>query len=288
MPDVIKWGDDYEKAIMRRVAEIYNVALATALSGQSAFLRKLRDVESGVIKPPAGYTDVQTKMWRQGFIRELMRKQKIVDGIMEQLNAAGVEASKILRDGMADIYMRNREETAKAIKTAAVQIANIDASFTLYNKNEIRILLDETEPPFSKIAYQHLGQNESIRRKLQNEMANAAINGESQKEIIERIRRITGQSVSQARRVAQTERTRIQSQARNDAISEAAQMGITMYKRWSTRMIRSRESHEALNGKVVKEGELFNAYLEYPGDVTHGAPPWETINCFCVMIPEVR
>lgn len=289
MANAINWGDLYEAAMMRRVVMVYNEALKKALANQRAFLDKVQAVADGAIRPPAGYTDAQAARWRQGFLRELMRQQNVVDSIMNELNAAGVDVSEIIQDGMAEVYAKNREETVAAISGAVPNTATVSASFSVYDGRYIRATLTETLPPFSKIAYKHLGQNTAIRRKLQNEMSISILNGESQQKMAERIRAITGQTAKQARRVAQTERTRIQSQARSDAIHEAAEMGIRVTKTWSTRMRNSRDTHVALNGQTVLDGEKFisisGAELEYPGDPN--APAAEVINCHCVIVPGV-
>lgn len=289
MANAVDWGDVYEAALMRRVAEVYNAALRRALANQAEFLQKIRDLDDGKIRPPTGYTDAQITRWRRGFVRELMRQQDIVDSIMRELNRAGVDAGEIIQNGMAEIYVRNRKETEDVIGNALPDSARVSVSFAVSDPREVRIILSDKMPPFSKIAYKNLGQNKTALHRLQNEMAIAVTNGESQKKMVERIRNVTGQTVKQARGVAQTERTRIQSQARSDTIHEAAEMGIRVTKTWSTRMRNSRETHVALNGQTVLDGEKFisisGAELEYPGDPN--APAAEVINCHCVLIPGV-
>ncbi len=129
-----------------------------------------------------------------------------------------------------------------------------------------------------------------IRSALQSQMAQAAILGESQEKIIKRIQKVTGQAEYQARRIAQTERNRVQSQARAEALHEAAKMGITVTKTWSARMRNTRDSHAALNGTEIPENEKFHTIwgneLRYPGDPE--APAAEVINCFCVLVPDVK
>lgn len=99
-----------------------------------------------------------------------------------------------------------------------------------------------------------------------------------------------GNSASNARRIAQTERTRLQSQARADQLHEAEAMGIRTTKTWTARMVNTRDSHAALNGKTVYENEKFTTIwgneLAYPGDPS--APAREVINCHCVMVPGVE
>lgn len=278
-----------EHATMTRVAEIYAGALRQALKNKKAFLQKVKDVDTGKIKPPQYYVDTdQVHKWKQGFLRELVRQNAVIDGIMKELNKAGVEAAELIRNSMADIYQANREETVSRISEASGGMA-VQGSFSTYNKKQIDALVEEGQSPFSKLAYENMGRNPAIRRRLQNELGMAAILGESQREIIKRIRKVTGQTVAQARRVAQTERTRVQSQARWQTGREAAAMGLTIVNEWSTRMVNSRDSHVALNGQKKPQGEAFRTIwgneLRYPGDPS--APAKEVINCHCVLVPDV-
>lgn len=183
------------------------------------------------------------------------------------------------------------QDALAAIRSLAPAAAETirQQNFTLLPKRQIEITLEDERPVFSKIAYEHLGQNTSVRRALQNEMAQAVLLGESQKKITKRIARVTGMAEYQAQRVAQTERNRVQSQARAEALHEAAEMGISVTKTWSARMLNTRDSHAALNGKTVMEDEKFTTIwgneLAYPGDPS--APAAEVINCHCVLIHDV-
>lgn len=282
--DAIERSDAIEQATMTRVVEIYTGALRKALKSKKAFLQKIADVDSGKIKPPQYYVERgEVDKWREGFVRELMRQNKVIDGIMDQLNAAGADAAALIRSSMVDIYNANRQEATDRLALEADQLG-VSVTFAQYDKRQIAVLLQEQQSPFSKLAYENMGQNPAIRRRLQNELAQATILGESQRDIIKRIRKVTGQTVAQARRVAQTERTRVQSQARWQAGNEAAAMGLRVYNTWSTRMINSRESHIRLNGKSALQGERFpGSVLRYPGDPE--GPAREVINCFCVMVP---
>lgn len=282
-------SDAIEHATMTRIADIYAGALRRALKNKKAFLQKVKDVESGKIKPPQYYVDTdQVAKWKEGFLRELIRQDAVIDSIMKELNAAGVEASELIRGSMVDIYQINREEAVKAISESSIGM-EVKASFVVYNKSQIRALIDEGQSPFSQLAYNNLGQNPVIRRRLQNELGMASILGEGQYKIIQRIRKVTGQTVSQARRVAQTERTRVQSQARWQTGQEAAAMGLYVVNEWSARMVNTRDSHAALDGEKKPQGETFHTIwgnsLRYPGDPT--APAREVINCHCVLVPDV-
>ena len=278
-----------EHATLTRVAEIYTGALRRALKNKQAFLKKVKDVETGKIKPPKYYVDTnQVAKWKEGFLRELMRQDAVIDGIIKELNKAGVEASELIRGSMVKIYQANRKEAVSCI-SRATKANGVNISFAQYDKNQIATLIQQNESPFSKIAYKNMGENPAIRRKLQTEMGVATILGEGQRDIIKRIQKITGQSYNQAKRVAQTERTRIQSQARWQTGQEAAAMGVNIVNEWSTRMVNSRDSHVALNGEKKPQGEPFKTIwgneLLYPGDPK--APAEEVINCHCVLVPDV-
>lgn len=278
--------DALEAALMARVGEIYAGALRTAIKKRAAFLRKIKAVDEGRIKPPQYYVDTdQVDKWREGFVRELMRQENVIEGIMEEINKAGAQAAEMIRDTMPEYWEINR---AEAVDRFSVEMENagIDGTFEKQTRRQIEILLSENESPFSKLAYMNLGQNLAVRRRLQNELAQAAILGESQGQIIKRIRNVTGQAQWQAKRVAQTERTRVQSQARWEAGNEAMALGVKVINEWSARMVNTRDTHAALDGKVALQGEYFpGSPLRYPGDPT--APAGEVINCHCVLVPDV-
>lgn len=286
--DAYEAANSIEEQAMTRVREIYTAALRRALKKHKAFLQTVEDVQTGKKKPPAFYVnqgDEAVGQWKQGFIRELIRQERVIEGIVEELHAAGVEASDVIRGSMVDIYQTNRDEAVQLISAGADR-AGVNMTFAQFDNRQIAVILQENEIPMSKIAYNNLGNNPAIRRRLQNELAQATILGEGQHKLIERIRKVTGMSVSQARRVAQTERTRVQSQARWQAGEEAMAAGVGVYNTWSTRMINSRDTHINLDGKKAMQGEYFpGGVLRYPGDPT--APASEVINCHCVLVPDV-
>lgn len=279
--NAIERCDELEASLMARLGSIYADALRTATKKRAAFLRKIKAVDEGQIKPPKYYIDTdQVDKWRRGFVRELIRQEKVIEGIMEELNKAGAQAADLIRDTMPEYYAINREE--------AVQILSdgFDGSFRKQTRRQVETILTDSITPFSRLAYQNLGRNTAIRRRLEHELSQATILGESQEKLIKRIMNVTGQAQWQAKRVAQTERTRVQSQARWEAGNEAMALGVRVVNEWSARMINTRDTHAELDGKVALQGEYFpGSPLRYPGDPT--APAHEVINCHCVMIPDV-
>lgn len=284
--NAVEQCDAIEAALMARIGRIYGDALRTAVKRRASFLRKVKAVDEGKIKPPQYYVDTdQVDKWRQGFVRELIRQENVIDGIMDELNKAGVKAADLIRDTMPEYYSINRAEAVSRL-SAGMALAGYDGTFAKRTRRQVEIILTDSESPFSKLAYQNMGRNPAIRTRLQNELAQASILGESQPQIIKRIQAVTDQTVAQARRVAQTERTRVQSQARWDAGAEAMAMGVTVVNEWSARMVNTRDTHAALDGKVALQGEYFpGSPLRFPGDPY--APAREVVNCHCVLIPDV-
>lgn len=284
--DAIERCDALEAALMARIAEIYAGALRTAIKERAAFLRKIEAVDEGRIKPPQYYVDTgQVKKWREGFVRELIRQENVIEGIIDELDKAGVQAADLIRGTMPEYYMINWEEAVQRL-SEGMRNAGIDGSLQKQTRKSVEIILTDSQPPFSRLAYQNLGHSPAIRRRLQNELSQATVLGESQAELIKRIRAVTGQAQWQAKRVAQTERTRVQSQAQWEAGNEAMALGSRVVNEWSARMINTRETHAKLDGVVAWQGEYFpGSPLRYPGDPT--APAREVINCYCVLIPDV-
>ena len=280
--DAIHSGDRIELQIQRRIQRVYQRALDRSTKDIAEFLQIVAKVDSGEKKPPAYYqTDEQKARWRQGFLEQEMQRLHVQELITEEIARAGAKAENIIREATADVYLDNYAETVNVIEDEAGKMG-VNVSFAMPKRQEVRTLLDEKNGVFSKIAYRNMGSNTYIRQKLQSEMAQATILGESQKKIIQRIRNVTGQSVKQAKRVAQTERNRVQSQARYDAAEEAAKQGVETYNEWRCRFVRSRDTHMARHGVRVKQGECFpGCNLRYPGDINGSAA--EVINCHCYL-----
>lgn len=281
--EAVRIADEIEKALTQRISAVYGEALKKAIRMNRRFLQKIRDIDSGKIKPPDIYnTPKLIKKWREGYIRELMRQEHVIESIEQQIKDAGGKLEPEIKKALAEIYAVNANYTATKLRSFGGVDATSKYLLTGVTRRQAAIVFHDTQPLFSKIAFRNLVEAPAVIRRLQNEMVQATLLGESQEKIICRIRAVMGNSASNARRIAQTERTRLQSQARADQLHEAAQMGIRITKTWSTRMVNSRDSHKLLNNKTINEDEKFhtiwNHDLAYPGDPS--APAEEVINCF--------
>ncbi len=275
-------GDRRERDLQRRIQRVYQQALDKSTRNIADFLQVVAKVDSGEKQPPSFYqTDEQKALWRQGFLLQEMQRLHVQELISEEIARAGAKAADIIRETTADIYLDNYGETVNVIEDETAKLG-VNVSFAMPKRREVRTVLDESNGVFSKIAYQNMGSNTYIRQKLQAELAQAAILGEDQRKLLKRIQSVTGQSVYQAKRVAQTERNRVQSQARWDAAQEAEKQGVSTYNEWRCRFVRSRDTHMARHGVRVRQGECFpGCNLRYPGDPNGSAK--EVINCHCYL-----
>ena len=288
---VAKACDRLQDQTTDRIKRNYEAALTTALKRYAEFFQKYDDVMSGRKKPPEEYVNQgedACKAWRQGYIRELMRQENVVSGIATVLNSAGAKVPEAIKDMLNEVYSENRREAIATFQDGSAVSGGI--SFSQYDKCQIDILLDENSSVFTKIAFSKAERNQNLAWKLQNELAQATILGESQDKVIKRIEKVTRYEYNRAKRIAQTERTRVQSQARYQAGEEAKDKGVRVYNEWSARLVNTRDTHKELNGKKVMQGQPFKIQLDgdelyYPGD-PHGMAK-NVINCYCVLIPHV-
>lgn len=286
MPDAIDRSDNLENALLTRMLGIYNDALKTVLRKQSVFFTKVKDVDSGKIRPPQHYVDNgQVDKWREMYLRRLATEYGTVDSFGEALDKAGEKAEEEIRKTIAEIWVENYQETTKTIEKES-SLQGLAVSLMAYTVVQALMMAKKNETKFTKIAYRNIRTNPAVKRRIRQEFSSFFLNGESQEKLIRKIREITGMSYRQAKRVAQTERTRAQSYARWQAGQEASEMGVRIANMWSCRMIRSRDAHVERNGKWAMQGECFpGSVMKYPGDPDGGAE--EVVNCYCVMIPHV-
>jgi SPP1 gp7 family putative phage head morphogenesis protein len=131
-----------------------------------------------------------------------------------------------------------------------------------------------------------LGNNADIVQRLQNQLGQSLILGESIPQLATRIRSITQGCRMQAVRIARTECLRALNQGKMICYYQARDMGIRIKKKWiSTNDERTRESHEHLMGEIQELDEPFSNGLMYAVDPS--GPPEETIGCRCIVISVV-
>lgn len=283
MPDLgISLSDQRVKTLMRRLESVYGDAMKTAVKNSQTALDDLASLTDEALEGMSA-ADITAK--REAAVAQIKRTQTLQKRIAAEISDAGKTAAQIIQGELTGIYALNRDFAAYTIQ----QQAGIQLDFTVYDRNQIAVFLQEQQAPFTKIAYRRLGADKVIITRLQNQFIAGIMNGESQPELIRRIQGVTGQSVRQAKRVAQTERNRVQSQGRQMAIDEANDMGVKVDRQWIARMRNTRDAHEEMHMTVAAPGKKFRSSLgaiEFPGDPNASAE--NTISCYCYIKPMVQ
>lgn len=271
--------DERMRKLTKRLDNVYSDAYKKAVSNnEKAIARFAKFKETDF----PNLTPAELKLKREYYIREVNRTKTAYKNIAAEISEAGKTASKIIQGEMSNIYGLNYDFGAFGIQRQA----GLNLKFNVYDRNQLAVLVQDGQSPFTKIAYNNLGKDNVIVKRLQNQLIEATMNGESQQAIIRRIRGITGQSTRQAKRVAQTERTRVQNQGRNQAIDEANEMGVKTQKQWVSRMdSRVRDDHADVTGEIRDSGEAYSNGLMFPGDPSGAA--YQIVNCRCYEKPMV-
>lgn len=314
-----RYGDAREKAMEMAMYRDYMSALETAIGKYKAFIEKVEDVRTGVYRPPEFYVKEgpeAVERWKRGFITELLRRGQVVEGIAEELNRAGTELPLHIRAAMADVYTFNHNAVLEKFNAEA----RVDLGISGISRDAARVLYQSRETPLTQLAYQRYADADDIEDRLRREFLTSLSTGESTKKLTQRVAAVTqGETVEEyirngkdpflracksvvryemdcARRIAQTELTRIQSQASYDACEKARAIGVEIVNEWSCQMIPkgngrsgSRDTHIKLHGQRRRQGEPFDLSdgdkLFYPGDPKGRA--CNVINCHCTLIPHV-
>ncbi len=163
-------------------------------------------------------------------------------------------------------------------------------SFTMCDEGTIRYLINNDKlllPPKKLDPIKDKAWN---TKKLNGEVLQGIIQGESVRKIADRVERVTEANRVSALRAARTMTTGAENKGRLDSYTNAERMGIRLKKRWmATLDDRTRHTHRVLDGQMRdkdKPFEIGGRSIMYPGD--HNAAPDLVYNCRCTMVAEVE
>lgn len=298
--DITKRENAAWEALLARLAELYGKAVRRIIKRSARLWEALRAIESGSVKPPEIYTEEQRGAWVQARVDMALAETGTEHHVGEELAAAGIAATAIISSAMIDSYLANRRWARSRIDDQL----EAPIPWPTLTERQVRIIIVDAQPVGEKIAYRNLGSSPTFLRRFQREMAAATRGGESQRDLVKRIMDAMNETGRAAYRkaelIAQTERTRVQSQARWEADEEAISHGIRVADIWLCQNIPphrtssgwssgSRDSHRALHREARLHGESWTTIhghtLRYPGDPS--APASEICRCHCALEPRV-
>jgi len=212
-------------------------------------------------------------------LRQVERASGTVRNISKEIvNRGAMRFGEEIRKSSLEAYKINLDYGRYSIDRQA----GVFLPWPMLDDEQIRVIIFDEMPSFSKIAYTRLGQDRDTVKRLQSELVQAMLLGEGRPGIEKRIAKVVNMKANQAKRVAQTEIVRLQSQARFAAGFDAIEMGIDLDKQWISRMdAKVRMDHVGVTGEIVDYKKPFSNGLMFPGDPDGAAA--QVINCRCVL-----
>lgn len=255
-------------------------------------LRKEYSVEFAklkkAIRESIGSMDIDkslTPIERYNQSQKYDRLNKIEETIANEIGKLNKLAVKEVNKNLYDIYKLNYTDAIDGLSVLlAVNIPN------KYSKTPKNADIDLEESPFDTIALDNIKDISDLRKAVNRQFVTAIMNGENTDKLIKRIQKITELKLSDITRIARTQTTRLENEARLEAGKVGAKMGYKMVKRWDcVHDNRTREAHKQADGQIVDYDKPFivdGEELMIPGDVNGSAS--NVINCRCKIVNGIQ
>lgn len=219
--------------------------------------------------------------WRKGKLFYSEHLNEMTNDLTAKLFNVNKEAAAYVNDQLPEVYAMNYNQSVKGING---QIQGY--SFELVDKATVRRLATDDE---TLLPYKYVDEAKDVRwntQKVNGEILQGILQGESIPDIGRRLNKVLGMNATSAIRNARTACTGAENKGRMDMMDEADKKGVHVKKKWiATHDSRTRETHAALDGKMVDRDDLFDNGLLYPGDPD--GDPEEVYNCRCTLGYEV-
>lgn len=210
------------------------------------------------------------------------RLTKLSERCSKIIRTAGVNATRIINQTEPNVYALNYNEIAGKLDVPVLP------------KSLVKKVVEGEINPYSKIAEMKLKNVDSIIGNFETALLNGFANGEGTTKIARRLKNLLETNTRDAQRIARTESTRIENQARNDVGNVGKEKyGLNIWKRWiATKDERTRDEHLQMDGVEVPFDEPFvlpnGDKMMFPGDISFGADASNTINCRCTIVEFVK
>lgn len=218
------------------------------------------------------------------------RKRAILDsqfysGLQKQIATEYLNAQQTaqayVNGKLPDAYALGFNKGVKEVN----QVAGV--SFNLVNQNTVKRLVTENKLRLPTKQVNVPKAERWITKKINRELTQGIIQGESNDKIAARLRTVTNMTESQSIRSARTMTTSCENQGTLDEYIEAKEMGIDLVKIWlATSDELTREEHAEIDGEEAEVDEPFSNGLMYPADPS--GDPEQVYNCRCTMITRLR
>ena len=279
-----KWTDKRLEVMEKRIAKIYSETVEDA----KARLKKILETFEKVDKEKADLV-AAGKMkrrnyiaWRQETLGKAKHLQDTIGVLSEDFTNADKIAMRIVSGEALNVYAMNANYAAYEIE----QQANINLSWTLYDKNTVERLIKDT-PDLLPLPSVDIPLDQRWNRQhITEAITKGILLGDPIPEIAKRLISVANMGYNAAVRSARTATTAAECAGRTDTYKRAEKMGIQLKQQWvATLDGKTRHAHRQLDGQTVDVGQPFTVdgyKLDYPGDPK--APGYLIYNCRCTII----
>lgn len=224
----------------------------------------------------------QYREWRKNKMLIGKRWNNMLEVIGKDMLNTEKIAMSYVNDTKLDVYAINANFATYQIE----HDSRIDTSFTLYNKDTVKMLIKENPrllPNYKPNEEKLLLWN---KQHINSAITQAILQGKAIPDVAKSLEKVTDMDKRAAVRNARTAVTCAQNKARFDSYERAEELGIKMKKVWlATLDDRTRESHVDLDGEEVDINEKFSNGLMFPADPD--GEPAMVYNCRCRMITQI-
>ena len=92
MDAAIRASDALEKTLQQRIADVYGEALKRAVRNNRLFLTNVQKLDEHAKQLEAGgWTSEKIEKWRKEEVLRLLRQQRLVQSIADEMDRAGME-----------------------------------------------------------------------------------------------------------------------------------------------------------------------------------------------------
>ncbi len=268
--------------------EIYGRANEEIRKKSVKFFEQTAKEEAAMkVKVDAGkITEAQFKEWKKRKLLQGKEYQQMERRVLTELTNVNKTALAYINGELPELYVINYNATGTALVNTANRAFRLGISFELVDRDTVRLLatVEQDLLPYKKldIPKDRLWN----KKKLQSEILQGVIQGESVDKIAKRLQNVTDMNRNSAIRNARTMTAAARSRGHVEAMKRSEKMGIVAEKEWmATSGSRTRPEHQKLNGQTAKVDEPFKVdgyEIMYPGDTT--AAPEMVYNCRCRLV----
>lgn len=287
MPDYGRQATDAEyKRLRRRVVKIYQQAYKDIAKKAEDFMKKHEAKEKMLRQQLADgkITQADFDAWMRGQVFTGKQWEAKRQQMADTLYKADTIAQQMVNDSRFEVFAQNANYVGYSLEHGA----GVDSGFNLYSSQSVARLAKEQPdllPPKKAV-----GKDKSYKwynGKINQCVTQGIIQGESLRQMADRIGKTTGESSASAMlRNARTMHTGAENAGRLEAMHQAQEKGVKLKKQWlATLDSHTRDTHADLDMQIVDVDQPFTVdgmEIMYPGDPN--AEPELVWNCRCTMV----